>query len=150
MSDLRKAAEQALEALENAKSYDKEDLFGFDDEITALCTALETEQETTPKKGSYDAVFGHLGMTPDELGNYMVALQQQPVMFDINAMVDRFLAWKLPQDFHPDSFIIFDRAKHDTWGGCPNSWPTGTNLLTAAQAKAMLEHVIEYAPHNIK
>ena len=26
-------------------------------------------------KGSYEAVFGHLGMTPDEIGNRMIALQ---------------------------------------------------------------------------
>jgi hypothetical protein len=30
-----------------------------------------------PKKGSYEAVFGHLDMTPDELGNYMIELQQK-------------------------------------------------------------------------
>jgi hypothetical protein len=26
-------------------------------------------------KGSYEAVFGHLGMTPDEVGNRMIALR---------------------------------------------------------------------------
>lgn len=26
-------------------------------------------------KGTYEAVFGHLGMTPDEIGNRMIALQ---------------------------------------------------------------------------
>jgi hypothetical protein len=30
-----------------------------------------------PKKGSYEAVFGHLDMTPDELGNYMIELQEK-------------------------------------------------------------------------
>lgn len=63
-------------------------------------------------------------------------------------MVDRFLSWKLPQNFHPDSFISFDREKHDAWGGYPNSWPTGTNLLTAEQAKAMLEHVLQPQPEQ--
>lgn len=57
-------------------------------------------------------------------------------------MVSRFLSWKLPKDFYPDSFISFDREKHDAWGGYPNSWPTGTNLLHAEQAKEMLQHVL--------
>lgn len=65
----------------------------------------------------------------------------------IRHMVNRFLSWKLPKNFYPDSFISFDREKHDTWGGYPNSWPTGTNLFTADQAKAMLEHLLDgYEP----
>lgn len=57
-------------------------------------------------------------------------------------MVSRFLSWKLPKNFYPDSFISFDREKHDAWGGYQNSWPTGTNLLHAGQAKEMLQHVL--------
>lgn len=68
----------------------------------------------------------------------------------IRHMVNRFLAWKLPKEFHPDSFISFDREKHDTWGGYPNSWPTGTNLFTADQAKQMLEYLMEgYEPKTL-
>lgn len=55
---------------------------------------------------------------------------------------DKFCGWKLPKDFYPDSFISFDREKHDTWGGYPNSWPTGTNLLTHEQAQAMFEYCL--------
>ncbi len=54
-------------------------------------------------------------------------------------MVSRFLGWKLPQDFYPDCYVAFDREK----ASMPNaSWPTGTNLLHAGQARAMLEHVL--------
>ncbi len=63
----------------------------------------------------------------------------------ITAAVDKFLCWKLPQNFQPDSFISFDGKKHDTWGGYPNSWPTGTNLLDAGQARAMFEHCLNDA-----
>jgi hypothetical protein len=42
-----------------------------------------------------------------------------------NEMVDRFLAWELPRDFAPNL----------------PSWPIGTNLLTADQAKQMLNHI---------
>ncbi|MCA3233809.1 MAG: hypothetical protein INH06_16090, partial [Cupriavidus sp.] len=54
-------------------------------------------------------------------------------------MVSRFLGWKLPQDFYPDCYVSFDRDK----ASAPNaSWPTGTNLLHAGQARAMLEYVL--------
>lgn len=53
------------------------------------------------------------------------------------AMVDRFLGWKLPQDFAPDAGISFDREYGGKWG-----MPVGTNLLNARQAKDMLQHVV--------
>ena len=56
-------------------------------------------------------------------------------------MVNRFLCWRLPSDFSPDCGINFDGRKPDQWN--PNKgWPVGTNLLTATQARAMLEHVL--------
>lgn len=57
----------------------------------------------------------------------------------IDAMVDRFLGWKLPSDFHPDGGITFTPGHTNTsspW------WPIGTNLLTADQARAMIEHLL--------
>lgn len=51
-------------------------------------------------------------------------------------MVNRFLAWPLPRDFGPDCGISFTPIDH------PHSWPVGTNLFTAEQAKKMLEHVL--------
>lgn len=57
---------------------------------------------------------------------------------DIKSMVDRFLAWPLPQDFHPDSGISFTPPSNPAW------WPTGTNLLSAEQAKAMFEYVLNH------
>jgi hypothetical protein len=58
---------------------------------------------------------------------------------DVDAMVNRFLGWRLPDDFAPDFGISFDRDVPGCW---PGSWPTGTNLLNADQAKAMLEYVL--------
>lgn len=58
-------------------------------------------------------------------------------------MVLRFLNWKVPQHFYPDCYISFDREKASQ---SPNSWPTGTNLLGADQARKMLEHVLQ--PRN--
>lgn len=53
-----------------------------------------------------------------------------------NEMVDRFLKWRLPEDFRPDGGVSFVQPNH------PHSWPVGTNLLTATQAREMLEHVL--------
>lgn len=51
----------------------------------------------------------------------------------IKAAVERFLCWKLPEDFFPDGGVSFDRAyEHDS----PH-WPVGTNILTAEQAEHM-------------
>lgn len=55
---------------------------------------------------------------------------------DVSEMVNRFLGWKLPQDFSPDCGISFKQLNY------PSSWPIGTNLFTAAQAKAMFEYVL--------
>lgn len=55
-------------------------------------------------------------------------------------MVNRFLTWSLPADFAPDCGISFKPVS------TPNSWPVGTNLLTATQARQMLEHVLGVPP----
>lgn len=63
---------------------------------------------------------------------------QQP---DIQGMVNRFLGWKLPTDFCPDCGINFDGRKDDDWNK-NKTWPIGTNLFTADQAKAMFEYCL--------
>lgn len=59
----------------------------------------------------------------------------------IDQAVDRFLGWKLPQDFNPDGGISFKPTYNDHLPEPPKNEPIGTNLFTAIQAKAMLEHV---------
>lgn len=51
----------------------------------------------------------------------------------IKQMVDRFLVWTLPENFNPDAGISFKRSNHPM--------PTGTNLLDATQAEAMIRHI---------
>jgi transcriptional regulator with XRE-family HTH domain len=60
-------------------------------------------------------------------------------------MVSRFLCWPVPKDFFPDCGISFDGRKDDEWNK-GKTWPIGTNLLTAVQARAMLEHVLAAPP----
>lgn len=60
---------------------------------------------------------------------------------DIKAAVDRFLGWKLPDTLYPDCFISFDRERAKSSG----SWPIGTNLLNAEEARALFEHALHEA-----
>lgn len=63
-------------------------------------------------------------------------------------MVMRFLGWSLPRDFSPDCGISFDGRKDDEWNK-NKTWPIGTNLLTAIQARAMLERVLLGLPEPL-
>jgi len=66
----------------------------------------------------------------------------------IDKMVDRFLGWKLPKDFSPDGGISFKPTKPYEGDESGNSWwPIGTNLLTADQARAMIEHMLTETPN---
>lgn len=56
----------------------------------------------------------------------------------IKQMVNRFLSWKLPEDFNPDAGIKFTPPQQTA----PHWWPVGTNLLTATQAEAMIRHLV--------
>lgn len=58
----------------------------------------------------------------------------------IKYMADRFLGWRLPKNFNPDCGISFDRKYQDDHS------PTGTNLLDATQAEAMVRHMVEGLP----
>ncbi|WP_158665246.1 hypothetical protein [Ensifer adhaerens] len=55
---------------------------------------------------------------------------------DIKAAAGRLMGWRLPDDFSPDCFVVFDRVK----AKFNNSWPVGTNLLTTIQAEEMLRY----------
>jgi hypothetical protein len=59
----------------------------------------------------------------------------------MDAMVNRFLCWPLPKTFSPDCYIRFDRELMERQTA--PSWPVGTNLFTADEARAMLEHVLD-------
>jgi hypothetical protein len=57
----------------------------------------------------------------------------------IKTMVNRFLGWKLPDDFQPDAGISYRQLVS---GGQPLK-PIGTNLLTATQAEEMIRYITE-------
>lgn len=50
----------------------------------------------------------------------------------IDKIVDRFLGWKLPEDFSPDCGISYKKIGE----------PIGTNLFTASQAREMIKYIL--------
>ena len=62
----------------------------------------------------------------------------------IKGMVDRFLSWRLPENFNPDGGISFKRSETAIRYNHP--WPTGANFLDAQQAEQMVLHMIEGLP----
>lgn len=59
----------------------------------------------------------------------------------VSCLVQRFLGWPLPKTFSPDCGISFDGRKDDEFNK-GKTWPVGTNLLTAVEARAMFEHAL--------
>lgn len=60
----------------------------------------------------------------------------------IKRMVDRFLAWKLPDSFNPDGGISFERDCNVNTPWPSKREPSGTNLLDAAQATEMVRYLL--------
>lgn len=60
----------------------------------------------------------------------------------IKQMVDRFLSWKLPEDFNPDGGVSVDRV-YLAKLPASHPGPSGTNLFSATQADAMVRYMLE-------
>ena len=61
-------------------------------------------------------------------------------------MVQRFLSWKLPENFNPDAGISFQPDYNVGGPYAGKHEPTGTNLFDYEQAKAMVHHMAEGMP----
>lgn len=61
----------------------------------------------------------------------------------IKHMVDRFLGWKLPESFNPDGGVIFNKFGNEGTAHQYKNEPSGTNLLDADQARAMVLYMLE-------
>lgn len=65
----------------------------------------------------------------------------------IKHMIDRFLSWRLPDDFRPDGGVQFDPDGATKLDPRNRRYePSGTNLLNYAQAKAMVLHMLDGLP----
>lgn len=83
---------------------------------------------------------GHLLLAANFGGEWFGPLspndyQQGRVAVNVDALVDRFLAWPLPASVCSDLCATKQGSPHRS----------GTNLLSAVEAKAMIEHVLGIA-----
>lgn len=71
----------------------------------------------------------------------------EPTEAQIKHMVDRFLQWRLPDNFSPDGGISFEpKFKEGSDGDYFRHEPVGTNLLDANQAAEMVRFMIDGLP----
>lgn len=61
----------------------------------------------------------------------------------IKHMVNRFLGWKLPENFNPDDGISFKKTFNEHTAHPMKHEPSGTNLFDAAQAEAMVRFMVD-------
>ena len=64
----------------------------------------------------------------------------------IKYMVDRFLCWRLPENFNPDAGISFQKTFNEHTAHPAKHEPTGTNLFDAQQATEMVRHLVDGLP----
>jgi hypothetical protein len=96
-----------------------------------VCERLDTYDPTTQP---FDEPLRHVDTEPS------------PREGKIKHMVDRFLGWRLPENFSPDAGISFKATfnEHTPWP--MKHEPTGTNLFDSEQAEAMVRYMIEGMP----
>lgn len=66
----------------------------------------------------------------------------------IQHMVNRFLGWRLPENFHPDAGISFKAEFNEHTDYPMKHEPIGTNLFDAVQTEAMVRYMIEGLPRQ--
>lgn len=64
----------------------------------------------------------------------------------IKYMVNRFLSWKLPENFNPDGGVSFKKTFNEHTAHPMKHEPVGTNLLDASQADVMVRYMTEGMP----
>jgi hypothetical protein len=116
--------------------------------VAALLQAAEAMRAFTDPEGNMPADTGEfndlkeaLAVAEGVLAGNAQAMDGGPnPHYDREAlakkMSDRFLGWKLPQNFAPDGGVSFVPPFH---------WPTGTNLLHAGQALDMFRYCLGLA-----
>jgi len=110
----------------------KEPMFG-----AMLEADFEKNTVTFEMCGDYRCASGLYEIRPHDAA---LAREQREGVTD--EMVARFLGWKLPADFAPDCGITFEPVGNKGTRFEYRFEPVGTNLLTAVQAREMLEYVL--------
>jgi len=82
------AMKQALEALENVRSYDKGNLYGLDENITALNAAIEQAEKQEPVEQFYPDMgksVQWVGLTDEQINQY--DYQYRDLLYDVEKML---------------------------------------------------------------
>lgn len=66
----------------------------------------------------------------------------------IRYMVDRFLTWRLPENFSPDAGISFKPDFNEGTAFPMKHEPSGTNLFDADQTEKMVRHMVAGMPRR--
>lgn len=111
-------------------------------EVARELDALRQYSKTYPEKDIRLTGEG-LRMLLAEIDRRDVAPAGPAGPAQIQHMVERFLAWKLPDDFNPDGGVSFTPTFNDHLPTPMRHEPTGTNLLTYTQAEGMVRHMLE-------
>jgi len=67
----------------------------------------------------------------------------------VKHMVDRFLGWRLPENFNPDGGISFEPLGNRGTEHEYKRQPVGTNVLDATQAEVMVRYMIDGMPSAV-
>lgn len=94
---------------------------------------MNPNEQSDPWDAPVMSDYRRIELLSAEVAKLRTALASQQPAAVSSAMVDRFLTWPVPADVRPDGTT-----------GKPGR--TGTNLLTAQQARIMLEHVLAVPP----
>ncbi len=68
----------------------------------------------------------------------------------IKYMTERFLRWRLPENFNPDGGISFKKTFNETTAHPMKHEPVGTNLFDVTQAEGMVRYMAEGMPIRTK
>ena len=66
----------------------------------------------------------------------------------IKHMVNRFLTWRLPDNFNPDGGISFKRHFNEYTDHPMRHKPFGTNLFDYTQAEEMVRYMVDQIPRD--
>lgn len=100
-----------------------------------------------PNKSQNQAVKLQVNRACDQLMNriadgWLTSKLEESQGIDVKKMVDRFLSWKLPEDFNPDGGISFKKMRNENTPYPTKNEPVGTNLFDADQAESMIRYLL--------
>lgn len=103
-----------------------------------MCVQLKAENaQLREQLAERPNLSAGLGAKETEMAIEVEVTEQQ-----IDKMVDRFLSWKLPENFCPDAGISFKAEYNENTPYPMKHEPVGTNLFDAEQAREMIKYIL--------